>query len=45
MTRTEENLDKYLADPKSFILAEMGFPGLKSEEDRQNIIAYLKQNS
>ncbi|UEM03449.1 cytochrome c family protein [Skermanella mucosa] len=43
---TEDNLDKYLADPKGFIPGnKMAFPGIKNESERQNIIAYLKQNS
>ena len=43
---TEDNLDKYLADPKGFIPGnKMAFPGIKNEAERQNIIAYLKQNS
>lgn len=43
---TEENLDKYLADPKGFIPGNrMIFVGLKKDEDRANAIAYLKQAS
>jgi cytochrome c len=43
---TEENLDKYLADPKGFIPHNrMIFNGLKKPEDRANVIAYLKQQS
>jgi cytochrome c len=43
---TEENLDKYLADPKGFIPHNrMIFAGLKKEKDRENVIAYLKQQS
>jgi cytochrome c len=43
---TEENLDKYLADPKTFIPGNrMIFTGLKKPEDRANVIAYLKQAS
>lgn len=42
----EENLDKYLADPKSFIPGNrMIFAGVKKQEDRANVIAYLKQAS
>ena len=43
---TEENLDKYLADPKGFIPGNrMIFIGLKKPEDRANVIAFLKQAS
>jgi len=43
---TTENLDKYLAAPKKFILKnKMPFGGLKKAEDRANIIAYLKSAS
>jgi cytochrome c2 len=43
---TEENLDKYLADPKGFIPGNrMIFTGLKKPEDRANVTAYLKQAS
>jgi cytochrome c len=46
VTWTEDNLDKYLTDPKGFIPGnKMAFPGIKNEAERQNIIAYLKQNS
>jgi len=39
----EANLDLYLADPKGFIKGnKMAFVGLKAEEDRANVIAYLK---
>ncbi|MDX5361833.1 MAG: cytochrome c family protein [Alphaproteobacteria bacterium] len=41
---TEENLDAYLADPRGFIPKnKMGFAGLKKEDDREDVIAYLKQ--
>jgi cytochrome c len=41
---TEHNLEKYLADPKSFVPGNrMVFVGLKKEDDRENVIAYLKQ--
>ena len=46
ITWTEENLDKYLADPKGFIPGNrMIFQGLKKPEDRTNVIAFLKQAS
>ena len=40
---SEESLDQYLADPKGFVPGnKMTFPGLKKEDDRENVIAYLK---
>jgi len=40
---SEETLDQYLANPKEFIPGnKMSFPGLKKEDDRENVIAYLK---
>ena len=43
---TEENLDKYLTKPKTFIPKnKMSFIGLKKQADRENLIAYLKANS
>lgn len=43
---TEENLDKYLADPKGFIPGNrMIFVGLKKAEDRADVIAFIKQQS
>lgn len=40
---TEENIDKYLADPKNFIPKnKMAFVGLPNAEDRADVIAYLK---
>ena len=42
---SDENLDKYLANPKAVVPGtKMVFPGLKSEKDRQDVIAYLKAN-
>lgn len=39
---TEEELDKYLADPKGVVPGtKMIFPGIKNETERQNVIAYL----
>ena len=36
-------LDAYLADPRAMVPGtKMIFPGLKSETDRQNVIAYLE---
>ncbi len=41
-----ENLDKYLADPKGFIPKnKMAYPGLKNADDRANVIAYIDQAS
>jgi cytochrome c len=38
----EATLDAYLADPKGMVKGtKMAFAGLKSEEDRQAVIAYL----
>jgi cytochrome c len=46
ITWTEENLKKYLQDPKGFIPGNrMVFPGLKDEEDLTNLIAFLKTSS
>lgn len=39
-----DTLDQYLADPKGFIPQnKMIFPGLKKEQDRADVIAYLEQ--
>jgi len=44
ITWDEENLSKYLKNPRKFIKGNrMGFPGLKKDSDRENLIAYLKQ--
>lgn len=41
---SEETLGKYLAEPKAFIPGNrMIFLGLKKDEDRANLIAFLKQ--
>lgn len=40
---TEEELDLYLANPKDMVpKTKMAFAGLKKEDDRENVIAYLK---
>ncbi|HSF96248.1 MAG TPA: cytochrome c family protein [Thermohalobaculum sp.] len=40
---TDENLAAYLEKPKDFIPGnKMTFAGLKKEDDRANVIAYLK---
>lgn len=43
---TEETLFKYLEDPRAFVPGTtMAFAGLKDEQDRRDVIAYLKQFS
>lgn len=43
---TEENLDKYLTNPKSLVpRGSMAFAGIRNEQQRKDLIAYLKQNS
>jgi len=38
-----DTLDPYLASPKKYLKGtKMAFAGLKKDEDRQNIIAYLQ---
>jgi cytochrome c len=40
---TEENLEKYLSGPKNLVPGnKMPFPGLPKEQDRADVIAYLK---
>ncbi len=40
----EEKLDVYLTKPKDLVpKTKMNFPGLKDEQDRIDIIAYLKE--
>jgi len=40
----EKALDKYLADPKATVPGnKMAFAGVKKEDDREGVIAYLKQ--
>lgn len=44
ITWTEAELKKYLKDPKGVVPGtKMVFPGLQSEQDIDNVIAYLKQ--
>ena len=44
ITWDETTMDEYLADPKGYIPKnKMAFVGLKKEEDRANLIAYLKE--
>lgn len=45
LTWDEATLDKYLANPKTLVPGtKMVFPGLPKEEDRLNVIAYLKDS-
>ena len=42
----EETLDAYLENPKAYVKGtRMAFAGLRKEEDRANVIAYLKSYS
>lgn len=44
ITWDAEQMAKYLENPKEFIAGnKMAFPGLKKEDDREDVIAYLKQ--
>jgi cytochrome c len=44
VTWSEETLMKYLESPKAFVPGnKMPFPGLKNEQDREDVISYLKQ--
>jgi len=39
---TEEELDQYLTNPRAYIPGNrMAFPGLRDDEERANVIAYL----
>jgi cytochrome c len=41
---SEENLSKYLENVKNVVAnGKMVFPGLKDEQDRKDLIAYLKK--
>ena len=43
---TEENLNKYLTNVKDVVAhGKMVFPGLKDDQDRKDLIAYLKKFS
>ena len=44
VTWNEENLSKYIADPKGFVAGnKMAFAGIKKEEDLKNLLAYLNE--
>ena len=46
LTWDEATLDQYLENPKAKVPGnKMAFPGLPKKEDRENVIAYLKQQS
>jgi cytochrome c len=46
LTWDEANLNQYLENPKAKVPGnKMAFPGLPKQEDRDNVIAYLKKNS
>ena len=43
VTWNDEAIDKYIADPKKFVPGnKMAYAGIKKEEERKEIIAYLK---
>ena len=45
---TEENIDKWIADPKAMIPDSpmaLAFPGIPDAGERADIIAYLKENA
>ena len=44
ITWDEETIDKYLTKPRDFIPKnKMAFAGLKKEQQRADVIAYLKE--
>ena len=46
LTWNEEALDKYLTNPKDVVpQGSMSFPGLRNEQQRKDVIAYLKAQS
>ena len=46
LTWDEETLEKYLTKPKKFLPGtKMAFAGLKKETQRDDVIAYLKENA
>ena len=43
---TVEEIDRYITDPRKAIPGnKMAFPGLKKEDERANVIAYIAQFS
>ncbi len=45
-TWTEERLDTYLENPRGVVQGtSMAYPGLKNEQQRKDLIAYLKSQS
>jgi cytochrome c len=43
---TPENLDRYLTNPKDMVpRGSMSFPGLRNEQQRKDVIAYLQSQS
>ena len=46
LTWTEESLDRYLTNPKDPVpRGTMAFPGIRNEQQRKDLIAYLKSQS
>jgi cytochrome c len=46
ITWDEASLEKWLENPKAMVPGnKMAFPGLPKKDDRDNVIAYLKQHS
>lgn len=46
MTWTDENVSKYLENPRDFVPKnKMAFVGLKKEDERADVLAYLKKFS
>lgn len=44
ITWSEDTLKQFLADPKGTVAGnKMTFPGLKKEDDLENVVAYLKE--
>lgn len=46
VTWDDASLDAFLKKPKKFMKGtRMSFPGLKKQADRDNVIAYIKENA
>ena len=46
LTWDEATLDQWIANPKGFLAGtKMAYPGMKKEEDRADVIAYLQSVS